>query len=80
MAGVLALGAAWLGARYLAVRGELALLRDQNALLEIALESAQQQLEAERIITRRLLLDASTPISSKNGNATHTGESQSAPR
>lgn len=60
LAGLFALSAAWLGARYMTVRFELALLRDQNALLDVALKTAEQQLEAERIITRRLLEDAPT--------------------
>jgi hypothetical protein len=59
---VLALGAAWFGQRYVAVRSELAVLRDQNELADIALKSVQQQLEAERIITRRRLQDARQPL------------------
>jgi len=74
VAALLALGAAWLGARYVAIRWELALLRDQNALLEVALKSIEQQLEAERIITRRLLQDAPPPSTSENRDERNSGE------
>jgi anti-sigma-K factor RskA len=48
-----AITAAWMYQRYVTAQSEAALLRDQNALVEIAAESAQQQLEAQQIITRR---------------------------
>ena len=57
-AGAFALGAAWLGQRYLALQTEVEALRAQNELITIALRSAEQQLEAERIIGRWQLSDA----------------------
>lgn len=61
-----AIGAGWLGQRYLATRSEIASLRDQNALSEIALQSSQQQLEAERIINRRQLQDSAQQLADAN--------------
>ena len=52
-----AIGAAWLGQRYIASQSELVALRDRNALVDVAVKTAEQQLEAERIITRRQLAD-----------------------
>lgn len=57
IAASLALSAAWLGQLYLAAQAEAQLLRDTTALAEISLKSTQQQLEAERILTHRRLLD-----------------------
>ena len=45
--------AAWSGQRYFATSNELALVRDREALAEVALQSTRQQLEAERIVTLR---------------------------
>jgi anti-sigma-K factor RskA len=57
VAACFALSAAWLGQLYLATRAETQLLRDGNALVEISLKSTQQQLEAERILSRRQIAD-----------------------
>ncbi len=57
IAASLALTAAWLGQLYLAAQAEAQLLRDTPALAEISLKGTQQQLEAERILTHRRLLD-----------------------
>jgi anti-sigma-K factor RskA len=57
IAAALALSAAWLGQLYLAAQSESQLLRDTTTLAEISLKGTQQQLEAERILTRRRLLD-----------------------
>lgn len=43
--------------RYFALNGEAALLRNQQALAEITLQSVRQQLEAERIVGRRQVED-----------------------
>ena len=47
----LALLCAWLGQRYLILRSESVLLRDQVALNRVTLAMLQQQLEAERIVS-----------------------------
>ncbi|MES2697825.1 MAG: anti-sigma factor [Verrucomicrobiota bacterium] len=57
IAASLALAAAWLGQRYLAANSEATHLRHQQALADIALQSVRQQLEAERIVTRRQVQD-----------------------
>lgn len=57
MAAGLAVAATWFGQRYLSVQSEARILRDQQAMTEVALKSLQQQLEAERIVTRRQLSD-----------------------
>jgi anti-sigma-K factor RskA len=58
VAAALTLSAAWLGQLYLAAQAEARLLRDTTSLAEISLKGTQQQLEAERILTRRRLLDS----------------------
>jgi anti-sigma-K factor RskA len=55
LAAGLALGTAWFAQLYVVDRSESELLRGRAALVEISLQSAQQQLEAERIITRQQL-------------------------
>ncbi len=45
--------AAWLGQRALSARSELSHLRRQNAIADVTLQSVRQQLEADRIVTRR---------------------------
>jgi hypothetical protein len=57
-AAVFALGAAWVGQRYVALQAEVDALRVQNEMIDIALRSAEQQLEAERILGRWRLTDA----------------------
>lgn len=58
VAAALTLSAAWLGQLSLAAQAEARLLRDTTTLAEIALKGTQQQLEAERILSRRRLLDS----------------------
>jgi len=53
----LAIATTWLGQRYLIVRSENDQLRQQAALADFALRSARNQLDAERLITRRALAD-----------------------
>jgi hypothetical protein len=53
-----ALGAAWLGQRYVALRSEASALRTRQELAEITITSTRQHLEAERIIAQRRLEDA----------------------
>jgi anti-sigma-K factor RskA len=57
MAACFGLSAAWLGQLYLGMRAEASLLRDGRAIAELTLKSTQQQLEAERILARRQILD-----------------------
>jgi anti-sigma-K factor RskA len=61
-----AIGAAWLGQRYIASQSEVVALRDRNALVDIAVKTAEQQLEAERIITRRQFTDLQQQLSAAN--------------
>ena len=56
--GACVLGAAWVAQRYFALQAEVEALRAQNELITLALRSAEQQLEAERIIGRWQLSDA----------------------
>lgn len=58
VAACFALAAAWLGRLHLASRLEAEGLRTQQALAEVALKSADQQLEAERILARAQLAQA----------------------
>lgn len=57
IAACFALVAAFVGIRFFTTNTELARLRQQHAIAEVALQSAKQQLEAERIITRRQFQD-----------------------
>lgn len=52
-----ALLAGWTGQRFMATRTELAHMRQQHALADVALQAVRQQLEAERIVTRRQAQD-----------------------
>jgi anti-sigma-K factor RskA len=61
-----ALLAGWLGQMYFAGRTESALLRDQQALADLALKSAHNQIEAERILARRQLSDLNQQITAAN--------------
>lgn len=61
-----AIGAAWLGARYVASQSEVTALRDRNALVDIAVKTAEQQLEAERIILHRQLTDVQQQLAGAN--------------
>ncbi len=55
-----ALVAAYFGQAYQTERAAAATLRDQQSLSDLALRSTQNQLEAERLIARRELADATT--------------------
>lgn len=57
LAACLALTSGWFAQLYLASRGEAGLLRQEQALAEVALQSALNQLEAERIVASRRLSD-----------------------
>ena len=57
-----ALLAAWFGQRYSVSRTEAALLKTEQQLADYALRSARNQLEAERIVSRRQLENAATQI------------------
>ena len=57
-----ALTAAWLGQHYLNARSANLVLRDQQALADLELRSARNELEAERIVNRRELSDARTDL------------------
>lgn len=57
VAACFAIGAAWLGQRYIVSQNEVAILRDRNALTDITVKTAEQQLEAERILNQRRLSD-----------------------
>lgn len=65
----LALGAVSLGQLYLTTRSENATLRDRGNLAEIAAQSVRQQLEAERIITRRQIDDLGQQASAATRDA-----------
>lgn len=58
LAASLALTSIWLGQRYAATRAEVATLRSRQELAELAGRSTLQQLEAERILSRRRGEDA----------------------
>lgn len=51
----LAVIAAWTGQRYFTTRSEINLLRDRQAMTDVALQSTRQQLEAERIVAGKQL-------------------------
>ncbi|MBI4624100.1 MAG: anti-sigma factor [Verrucomicrobia bacterium] len=53
----LALAAGWVAQLYYISRSEIALLTNQQALAELALQSARNQLEAERLLAQRQLSD-----------------------
>lgn len=48
----------WLGQRYLVTTAENRLLRDQKSLSDVAFKSADTQLQAERILSRRMIESA----------------------
>jgi anti-sigma-K factor RskA len=50
-----AIAAGWLAELYFSSRSEAALLRDEKALADLALQTARSQLEAERILNRERL-------------------------
>lgn len=78
----LAVTTAWLGQRYSSSRAENAVLRDQHALAELALQAARQQLEAERIIAARRLETADRQLTAANAQlaaAAHQLATASAP-
>lgn len=62
----LAISAGWLGTRHITTRSEVAALRNQNGLVNIELQSAQQQIEAVQITTRRLREDLQQQLANAN--------------
>lgn len=66
LAACFALVAAWLGTRLLTERTEATRFRQQHALADVALQSAKQQLEAERIVTRRQFQDLDQQLAAAN--------------
>jgi hypothetical protein len=48
----------WLGQRYLVTTAENRLLRDQKSLSDVAFKTADTQLQAERILSRRMIESA----------------------
>lgn len=66
VAACLAFGLAWLGVRQMTSESEIAALRDRNALVDIAVKSAEQQLEAERIINGKRLGDLQQQLAGAN--------------
>lgn len=59
--------AAWLGQRAMVSRSELTAARDRQALAEIALQSAHQQLESERIVLQRQAQDLEQKLAGSTG-------------
>jgi anti-sigma-K factor RskA len=57
LAAGLAVAAAWSAERYLALRSETALLRDQQQLAQVELQQVRNQIAAERIVSQRELAD-----------------------
>lgn len=82
IAACFALIAGWLGQRYFATHSEATILRQQQALADLALQGIRQQLEAERLLARRQaqdldqqLANASSQLSqARADNARLTGE------
>ncbi len=70
IAACLTLTSIWLGQRYAATRAEVATLRSGQELAEIAGRSAQQQLEAERIVTQRRLEEADRRLAGLDSDLT----------
>jgi anti-sigma-K factor RskA len=66
MAACLAIGCVWLSQLYLQSRASSSVLQDQNALAQVEIESAKNQLEAERIIANRQLSDATVELTQLN--------------
>ncbi len=57
VAASLAVASAWFGQRYVTVQSEARILRDQQAMADVALKTLAQQLEAERIVMRGQLAE-----------------------
>lgn len=57
VAAALAISTAWLGERYATTRAGADLLQQQQSLAEIAIKTAQAQIESEHILARRALAD-----------------------
>jgi hypothetical protein len=66
-AACLALAAGQMARLYVAVRAENIALRDQAALADVERKSADNQLEAERILAARELADARAALAKANG-------------
>lgn len=66
IAACLAVVAGWLGQRYFSTHSEATLLRQQQALADLALQGIRQQLEAERLVTRRQAQDLDRQLAAAN--------------
>lgn len=66
LAAGLAVLAAWLGQSYLLERTAAARYRQQHAVADVALQTLRQQLEAERIVTRRQFQDIDQQVNAAN--------------
>lgn len=66
LAACLALAAAGLGSLYVSERAAATRYRQQHALADVALQSTRQQLEAERLVTRRQLQDLDQQLATAN--------------
>ena len=57
VAAAMAIAAAWAGCLWLTARIEMTVLRDEQKLAEMELQSVRNQLEAERVVLGRELAD-----------------------
>jgi len=69
-----ALAAVWFAQLHLIGRGENSLLRQQLALADATLQSARNQLEAERLLAKRQLKDAARTIASPEHQTLEPGD------
>jgi anti-sigma-K factor RskA len=67
IAACLAAAAAWSGARYLAVRSENLLMRNEQKLAGLELQRVRNQMEEERIVDQRELADSRGQLASLSG-------------
>lgn len=74
IAACLTLVSAWLGQRFASTRAELATIRSREELVAISLKSAEQQLEAERILTQRRLQEAEQRVAQLNSELKSQGD------
>lgn len=70
IAACLAVVAAWLGQRYVSTHSEATLVRHQQALAELALQGIRQQLEAERLLSRRQTQDLDQQLAAASSQLT----------
>lgn len=69
-AACLALSAGWLTQLYFVSRSEVAVLTSQQALADLALKSAHNQLEAERLLAQRQVADLTQQLKTQGDLAT----------